>query len=228
MIAATQESPSGYNDAFAYGMFDAIWPGFIPMYGLKNYSTYTSFIYPTYEVGDIMDLGLFRMKETWGNSSTMWKLFHCFGDPSMMLYTENPRPLQDPTIRVIGDTLYVNVIDEECKINIVNNTTNVVQSYLGNAVILYVGDDNISVCIDKHNYVPYVWHKDIYIQDEDIVASNREYHAKNIKVGNHVTDQRPQGNVTITNSNITIKADNVVLDKGTRVNLGSILRVDMP
>lgn len=228
MIAATQESPSGYNDAFAYGMFDAIWPGFIPMYGLKNYSTYTSFIYPTYEVGDIMDLGLFRMKETWGNNSTMWKLFHCFGDPSMMLYTENPRPLQDPTIRVIGDTLYVNVIDEECKINIVNNTTNVVQSYLGNAVILYVGDDNISVCIDKHNYVPYVWHKDIYIQDEDIVASNREYHAKNIKVGNHVTDQRPQGNVTITNSNITIKADNVVLDKGTRVNLGSILRVDMP
>ena len=66
------------------------------------------------------------------------------------------------------------------------------------------------------------------IQNENIVASNREYHARNVKVGNHVTDQKPQGNVTITNSNITVKTDNVVLDKGTRVNLGSTLRVDKP
>lgn len=58
------------------------------------------------------------------------------------------------------------------------------------------------------------------------VGINREYHAKNIKVGKHVTDQKPQGNVTVTNSNVTIKADKVVLDKGTQINLGSTLKVN--
>ena len=73
--------------------------------------------------------------------------------------------------------------------------------------------------------MPYVWHKDIYIQNENIVASNREYHAKNVKVGNHVTDQKPKGNVNVTNSNVIIKANKVLLDKGTTINLGSTLEV---
>ena len=226
IIAATHNTFSGYNDAFAFGMFDAIWPGFRPVYRQCFYfplSTYTS---PTYEVGDIMDLGLIRMNETFGNSSLTWRRYHCFGDPSMMLYTEAPQLLQNPISRVTGDTLYVNIHEEGCRISIVNNTTNKVQSYLGSSVVQYVGSDDISVCIDKHNYVPYVWHKDIYIQNENIVASNREYHARNVKVGNHVTDQRPQGNVTITNSNVTIKADKVVIDSGTEINLGSILKVN--
>lgn len=55
------------------------------------------------------------------------------------------------------------------------------------------------------------------------VGINREYHAKNIKVGKHVADQKPQGNVTVTNSNVTIKADKVTLDKGTTINIGSSL-----
>lgn len=58
------------------------------------------------------------------------------------------------------------------------------------------------------------------------VGINREYHAKNVKIGKHVTDQKPQGNVTVTNSNVTIKADKVVLDKGTQINLGSTLKVN--
>lgn len=62
--------------------------------------------------------------------------------------------------------------------------------------------------------------------NEDIDASNREYHAINVMVGRHVTDQKPQGNVTVTNSNVTIKADKVVLDKGTKINLGSTLKVN--
>ena len=226
IIAATYKTYSGYNDAFAFGMFDAIWPGFRPIYRQRIYfplSTYTS---PTYEVGDVMDLGLIRMDETYGYSSLTWRRYHCFGDPSMMLYTEVPQLLQNPIIRVTGDTLYVNIHEEGCRISIVNNTTNEVQSYLGNCVIQYVGNDSISVCIDKHNYVPFVWHKDIYIQDENIVASNREYYAKNVKVGNHVTDQKPHGNVTITNSNVTIKADEVVIDCGTKINLGSTLKVN--
>lgn len=225
MIAATQKSPSHKNDVFTYGMFDAIWPGFTPIYGLKDYDCYTSLANPTCEVGETMDLGLARMYETCGSDLTMWKLYHCFGDPAMMLYTESPQPLPDSIIHITNDTLYVNTSNVRCRINIVNNTTNEVNSYLGNNVAQYIGGDDISVCIDKHNYVPYVWHKDIYIQNEEIVASNREYHAKSVKVGRHVTDLKPQGNVTVTNSNVTIKANNALLDKGTTINLGSSLKV---
>lgn len=225
MIAATHQSFSGYNDAMAFGIFDAIWPGFIPLYKLNLYSniTYDS---STYEVGEIMDLGLLRMKETWGNYSLMWQRYHCFCDPSMMLYTENPQLLQAPIIHITNDSLYINVFDEGCRINVFNNSTNEVCSYLGDNVVQYVGNDDISLCIDKHNYVPYVWKKDIYIQNELIISSDREYNAQNVKVGNHVTDQKPQGNVNITNSKITISAQNVLLDKGTIVNLGSILKIN--
>ena len=230
IIAATEVSFSGYNDAMTFGMFDAIWPDFTPVFRQKFYIPDTTFTNPTYEVGEFMDLGLMRMAQTWGyshpsQSITTWKLFHCFGDPSIMLYTDNPKQIQEPSIHITNDTIYVSILDVGCRINIVNNATSEVHSYLGNNVAQYVGSDDISVCIDKHNYVPYVWHKSIYIQNEDIVASDREYHAKTVKVGKHVTDLKPQGNVTVTNSNVTIKANHVLLDKGTTVNLGSTLRV---
>ena len=57
------------------------------------------------------------------------------------------------------------------------------------------------------------------------VGINREYHAKNVKIGKPVTDLKPQGDVIVTNSNVTIKANHVLLDKGTNINLGSNLRI---
>lgn len=225
VIAATEESLSGYNDALAYGIFDAIWPGFTPVYGLKGYGTYTSFTSPTYEVGKILDLGLLRMSETWGNSLNQKRLYHCFGDPSMMLYTDNPQFFEAPSIRINNDTLYVSVSEENCRINVVNKITNEVQSYLGDKLAICVGDSNISVCVDKHNYVPYVWHKNLHIQNENILSSHREYHAQNVKVGKHVTDQKPQGNVNVINSHVFIKASNVLLDKGTKIDVGSTLKI---
>ena len=231
MIAASGKSYPGYNDAFVYGMFDAIWPGFSPIYKLNGYGN-TSFSAPSYEVGEIMDLGLLRMSETWGAPSSRStnrlktkKMYHCFCDPSMMLYTENPQFFETPTIQIDDDTLYVNVSDGECRINVVNNITNEVQSYIGENVAICVGDNDISVCLDKHNYVPYVWQKDIHIQNENILSSHREYHAQNVKVGKHVTDQKPQGNVNVINSHVSIRANNVLLDKGTYINVGSTFKI---
>lgn len=241
VIAATDESYSGYNDAMAYGMFDAIWPGFSPIYGLRGYETYTTFTEPTYEVGEIMDMGLIRMKETWGTpragssssliASILWhkdmtfKLFHCFGDPSMMIYTETPRCFCAPTVCVSEDSIYINVSERGCRINIVSNTTGMVQSYLGNKITQYIGDDDVSVCIDKHNYVPYIWHRNLYIQDENIISANRVFHAENVQIGKQVTDQKPHGNVNVENSNIFIKADNVLLDRGTYINKKSTFKI---
>ena len=235
MIAATQDSYSGYNDAMTYGMFDAIWPGFTPQKQFKRYGGYQLFTEPTYEVGDIMDLGLLRMSETWGGppsnaQNTSYgvhtrRLFHCFCDPSMMLYTENPRYFYSPAIHLNNDTLYVNTSEQKCKINIVKNTTGEVYSYFGDNVRLYIGDEDVSVCIDKHNFVPYIWHRNLCIQNEDFVYTSKDYHAHNVKVGKHVTDQKPQGNVNVINSTITIKADKLVLDKGTNINIGSVLNI---
>ena len=73
--------------------------------------------------------------------------------------------------------------------------------------------------------VPYVWQKDIHIQNENILSSHREYHAQNVKVGNQVTDKKPHGNVNVENSNIFIKANNVLLDRGIYINVGSTFKI---
>lgn len=60
--------------------------------------------------------------------------------------------------------------------------------------------------------------------DNDIITTEVSGYI-NVKVGKHVTDQEPQGNVNVFNSNITIRADKLVLDKGTKINIGSVLNV---
>ena len=91
------ESYSGHNDAMALGMFDAIWPGLSTNGLMQKYNDALTPLSPTFELGQILDQGLYRMSETFGAGSAgqigkkhTYKIFHCFGDPSMMIYTEKP------------------------------------------------------------------------------------------------------------------------------------------
>ena len=46
-----------------------------------------------------------------------------------------------------------------------------------------------------------------------------------IKVGNHVTSTVDTGDVTTSNADITLRANKVVLDAGTRISVGSTLKI---
>ena len=96
VIAASEFSYSGCNDVLAMEMFQAIWPKSdiltdFPYYssnGINHSKT------PIYAIGNILRKG----KGELSTKYTKWsglvaytkRIFHCFGDPSMKIYTEQP------------------------------------------------------------------------------------------------------------------------------------------
>lgn len=223
IIAATDVSFSGNNDAMALGMFDAIWPNLHPRYFFNRYSGYTTLSTPIYELGSILDQGLFRMGETygiWGFKNTTYQLFHCFGDPSMRIYTDKPKYFAEPLIFSRGDSIFVFVEDGDCRITFYDKVTNRMRSYIGNYAAYAPPLDNIVICLDRHNYVPYIWDytKDLYIQNENIQNETRIYKGNTIYIGKNVTATKPIGNVNILNSHITIQGNRLELQPGTRID----------
>lgn len=87
-------SLSGYNDALAFGLFDAIWatPGCIPNFtgsggiNLTNPGSHAKI----FTMGDVLNHGLVRMTQTWGTHQYTNELLHYFGDPAMRMLTRRP------------------------------------------------------------------------------------------------------------------------------------------
>ena len=94
------------------------------------------------------------------------------------------------------------------------------KSYKGNYAAYANPSDSLVICLNRHNYVPYIWDytKDIYIQNEDIQNETRVYKGNSIYVGNNVTNTNPTGNVNIQNSHITIQGNRLELHPGTRID----------
>lgn len=119
VVAATNLSYSGWNEAFLLGMIDATWPGI----SLSTPNTEDPIITdhePVYKIGDIMNQGLFRMTETWTNTYSEdydeyhFQLYHCFGDPTTRIWTKVPTvisPLHSLTINPIDESFFVNGVN---------------------------------------------------------------------------------------------------------------------
>lgn len=223
IFAATETSFSGYNDVMALAMFDAIWPNLSPDYHFNYYAENSNPQTPIYDLGQILSQSLIRMNSLYKSSNTAMitqRLFHCFGDPSMRIYTDTPHIFAEPLIFSRGDSLFVFVEDGDCTITFYDKVTHGIKSYNGNYAGYANPSDNLVICLDRHNYVPYIWdyEKDLYIQNEDIQNETRVYKGNTIYVGNNVTSTKPSGNVNIQNSNITIQGKRLELHSGTQID----------
>ncbi|QZT38079.1 T9SS type A sorting domain-containing protein [Halosquirtibacter xylanolyticus] len=99
VIAASYYSYSGCNDGLTLGMFESIWPnpGFNPSFGngagVHGHHPH-NFDHATTTLGDVVNLGLMRMDETWAPDEESriytYRLFHLFGDPSMKIWKAKP------------------------------------------------------------------------------------------------------------------------------------------
>lgn len=222
IIAASSVAFSGWDDAMVLGMIDAIWPNLQLTY-VENYSPNINDSIPVYELGQILDIGLLRMKETYGYGGRIMetrKAYHFFGDPSMQIYTEKPNHFAEPSVFLRGDSLFVFVEDGDCKITFYNKITKNIKSYKGNYAAYANPTDSLVICLDRHNYVPYIWdyEKNLYIQNEDIQNETRVYKGNSIYVGNNVTSTKPTGDVNIQNSHITIQGKHLELRPRTRID----------
>ena len=97
VFAASAISKSGYNDALAFEMFRCIWPD------ADFPSSFRSYDHPdgetnsqTATLGAILKRGVDRMAQYYSyagdeNHLLTKKIFHCFGDPSMRMYSREPQ-----------------------------------------------------------------------------------------------------------------------------------------
>ena len=94
------------------------------------------------------------------------------------------------------------------------------ESYIGNYAAFANPADSLVICLDRHNYVPYIWDysKDLFIQNENIQNETRIYKGNAIYIGNNVTSTKPTGDVNIQSSNITIQGKRLELRPGTRID----------
>ena len=98
IIAATQVSYSFVNDVYVWGVYDHMWPDFMPMYGTQHPK---AFVLPAY--GNVAGK-YFLSQSNWaddGVKEITYYLFHHHGDVYMNLYTEMPQELDVTVIPVI-------------------------------------------------------------------------------------------------------------------------------
>ena len=111
LIAATQVSYSFVNDIYVWGVYDNMWPDFMPTYGTQHA---TNFIRPAF--GNAAGKYFLR-QSSWtdnGVKEITYYLFHQHGDAFMTLYSEVPQELTVEMLPVIpaGSDQYTIKADE--------------------------------------------------------------------------------------------------------------------
>lgn len=230
IFAATESSFSGYNDALALAMFEAIWPNPTFISPFPSGSTTISFTStPVFKLGDFLDQGLAEIHTIYpgGNNDIVLhtkEIFHCFGDPAMEMYTDVPTPFTNVSITKNNGNTIVSV-GEDATITFFNRATGSIESFYGNS-ITYPHNNNIQVCISAHNKIPYIKEAGCQHIQNETISSTAIYHADEIKVGSNVTPLMPTGPVIFTSGKTTLIGDSVELHGETTVNLGASLEIN--
>ena len=98
LIAATQVSYSFVNDVYVWGVYDNMWPDFMPSYGTQHA---TNFLLPAF--GNAAGKYFLR-QSSWaddGVKEITYYLFHQHGDAYMNLYSEVPQHLDVEMLPVL-------------------------------------------------------------------------------------------------------------------------------
>ena len=227
MFAATGKTNAGVQDALAEGMFDAIWPnpGLRPQFRYTASSQLTTPT-PTYRLGQILDQGLVRMDETWTGSAyneEMKHKFQCFGDPSMMMYTEKPTEFPEGCVVRDADNITVS-LTEKATISFYNSRTHETGCYTG-AYIKYPNDEDIIVVVSGHNKIPFIDKVEPFCIQNETISTSKSYNSTYIKIGNQVTDAKQHGDVIFQSGNTQIKGRRVELHPGTKILVGSSMEI---
>ena len=239
VYAATEKSWPGYNDAMVIGMFDAIWPDpgvDSKLYNVLGMTTSPSRLRETTRLGEILDQGLRRMEETWGQSwkgnsiSTQFtrEIFHCFGDPGMRIYTDTPTEFKKLSITCDVYKVRVDLGSEAGDIAFYDKLTEEIRFYTGRSAE-YSGDPrHVRVCVSGHNKIPFIGYPvcpDTYYIQNEIVQGSKHYKSDVIRAGSQVTDDKPSGEVVFDGGEIKVSGHRLILDRGTTIKPGTKFEV---
>lgn len=170
VIADSYTSYSGYNDAVAIGIYDAIWsnPGLIPDFGSGGFVTPNVNSHSDiFAMGDVMNQAMLRMTQTWAATAStkrQMELFHYFGDPSMKIWTANPTTISLNVPEIIerfADRIEIsnsNCTDGVATLMMFGEVIGSVVLVNGNGVIEFDCDTTgeAILTITKHNFRPFI------------------------------------------------------------------------
>ena len=159
LIAATEVSYSFVNDVYVWGMYDNLWPDFMPTYGTVHP---TNFLLPAF--GNAA--GKYFLKQSsWTDESVKeitYYLFHQHGDVFMNLYSEVPQPLDVEMLPVLvaGSETYPLKVDEDATICLTANGQIIGFGYgTGHAQLLDITPQEVgtrvTLTITKQNHYRY-------------------------------------------------------------------------
>jgi len=110
LVAASEVSYSFVNDTYVWGMWDTMWPGFMPNYG--PYPPTQPFSTEMRTAFGMVSGKYFLQSSSWpynpGDKTVTYHLFHHHGDAFMTLYSQVPQSLTvtHDDICMIGNTVF--------------------------------------------------------------------------------------------------------------------------
>ncbi len=237
IYGATEVSYSGYNDALTLGMFDAIWPSPGLRVNFPNVSgTGGTTPTPTYTLGQILDQGFVRMGETYGSKSQNYaqytrELFHCFGDPSMRIYTAVPTSFSNVKVSRNANNVTVSYSGDDGTIHFYDTTTGDIKSYSGTSASYTTQSPNsVVVSITGVNKIPYTNTPSapatVYIQNETI-STNRTVNADVVKIGSAVTTTKANGPVNVNSGKLSVTSKSVTIEPVLKVAKNAELIINL-
>jgi hypothetical protein len=162
VIAATERSVTPYSDALTHGIFNTPWPspGLSHSLGYIQHDSINENSTAKYRLGQILEGGIQKMSKQFASDTIttkyMSEIYHCFGDPSLMMATEVPTSFTGCSVKRIGNYVIVD-LDEAATISLYDQTANTVYRYSGRCAE-YKTDtpENVTVTVSGHNKVPYI------------------------------------------------------------------------
>lgn len=79
-------------------------------------------------------------------------------------------------------------------------------------------NSNVSVCITKQNYIPYIGQVTCISIQNETINTDRNYEADLIKVGSAVTSSKAQGPVLMNSCTIKLKAKSITIEPTTTIS----------
>jgi hypothetical protein len=162
VIAATELSYTPFSDALVHGIFNTPWPspgishslGYIEIDSINENSS------AKYRLGQILEGGIQKMSKQLASDTLkckyMSEIYHCFGDPSLLMTTEVPTEFTGCSVKRGDDYVLVN-LDGTATISLYDQTANTVSRYTGNyAKFTTDTPENVTVTVSGHNKVPYI------------------------------------------------------------------------
>ena len=150
-------------------------------------------------------------KQSYGNRQLFYS-HNLIGCPETQMWTALPTQFSSATVTRNGTSVAVNTGSvSNCKICVMSANDNGSSFFEVNDNVSSYTFSNVptsyNVTITKHNYIPYMYSSNYYMQNETYTGI-QTINATNVIAGSNVTTSKPSGPITIqSGANVTINSD---------------------